>query len=374
MARRGENIYKRKDKRYEGRYIKGHKPDGKPRYGYVYGSKYGEVQAELIALKLKYRGQKKNGAERFCGLFSDYLIAWLLSVAETVKASTLAGYRRMIGKYICPALGDKPLGKLNQADISGFADDLKNRNLSDGTRRNILCLLLAVLKQAAKDGDIDADIIKDIILPTAENKKASALTKTEQKNLENTVAWDARGIAILLALYTGMRLGEICALRWVDIDLIEGLIHVRQTVQRLALGGGKTALHIGTPKTPTSRRDIPIPDKLLDYLRVLQSGASGEYVVTETGKPADPRTIQYRFYALLCKAGIRKINFHMLRHTFAVRCLELKMDVVTLSQLLGHASAKMTLDVYGDSLLEHKKQEIQALNQLCSFGMERRTA
>jgi integrase len=366
MARKGENIYKRKDGRWEGRYIQGKKPDGKPRYGYVYGVKYGEVREKLLPLKLRYVGLTQN-RESFRGLFREYAFAWLLSASEPVKESTLAGYRRMLDSHILPAFGDKHVNRLKREDLDTFAETLKRKNLSGGTRHNILRLLLHILRHAAEGGCLDGAILSGFEIPSAGKKKVPVLNKREQEKLESTAFGDDKNASVILALYTGMRIGEICALKWKDVDLAEGVIYVRRTVQRLRIAdekGPKTILCFGSPKTLSSERIIPLPDKLLAYLKEMKARSVSEYVITCMGSFAEPRVIQYRFHVLLMKAEIRSVNFHALRHTFAVRCMELHMDVTTLSQLLGHTSPKMTLDVYTDSLMEHKKQEVMVLDTL----------
>jgi integrase len=366
MAKRGENIYKRKDGRWEGRYIKGRKKNGKPRYGYVYGGKYGDVKELLLPLKLKHKGLPQDG-ERFCGLFREYSSAWLLSAAEPVKESTLAGYRRILDNHILPAFGDKPLNRLKKEDLDAFTETLKEKNLSNGTRHNILRLLLHILRKAADGGSLSGEILKGFEVPPVAKNKVPVLNQREQEKLERAAARDDKYAGVILALYTGMRVGEICALKWSDVDLEEGVLHVRRTVQRLENRDGKgvkTRLCFGPPKTLSSERVIPLSNKLLAYLKELKARSRGEYVISCKNSFAEPRVIQYRFHALLRKAGIRRVNFHALRHTFAVRCMELHMDVTTLSQLLGHTSVKLTLDVYTDSLMEHKKAEVRLLDSL----------
>jgi integrase len=366
MAKRGENVYKRKDGRWEGRYIKGKKPDGKPRYGYVYGAKYGEAREKLLPLKLKYAGSTECGA-RFCGSLRDYASVWLLSASEGVKESTRAGYRRILKNHILPALGDRPLNRLAKETLETFAEELKDRGLSGGTRHNVLRLLLHILREAAECGSLDRAVLKGFEVPPAGKSRVPVLSKAEQERLERAAIGSGRDAGVILALYTGLRVGELSALKWEDIDLEEGVLRVRGTVQRLeneGVCGAKTSLCFGPPKTLSSEREIPLSGRLHAYLKELKARAKSEYVVSCKGSLAEPRVLQYRFHALLKRAGGRRINFHALRHTFAVRCMELHMDVTTLSQLLGHTSVKLTLDVYTDSLMEHKKAEVRLLDSL----------
>jgi len=359
--KRGENIYHRSDGRWEGRYIKGRKKDGKPRYGYVYARSYREVRDILLPLKLRYKEGANNSSSEFHGLFGVYWRGWLMSKEESVKPSTLAVYRRMAENHILPSLGKVSINKITQSNLIAFKDELKGKGLKDSMIHSILRLLLSILKKY-----INPEVLQGFELPIINTPKIPILTKTEQAAIETVALKDRHGDSALLALYTGMRLGEISALRWQDVDLIEGLIHVKQTVQRLEtkLGKNKTILHFSSPKTVMSERIIPIPNKLLTYLKKLKLNSNSDYVVNCKTRLAEPRVVQYRLEALLKKAGVRRIHFHALRHTFAVRCLEIKMDIVTLSHLLGHTSAKMTLDVYGGSLIEHKKKEVQALNRI----------
>jgi integrase len=361
MPRKGENIYQRKDGRWEGRYVRGRKENGKPRYGYVYGQKHGEVKGKLLPFKLKHSENGRRPSPPH-GLLCDRLAAWLASVSESVRPSTLASYRRVARNHILPALGDKPVEHLDRKAVEAFAESLKAKNLGGGTRRNILRLLLCVLRQSP-----DAEEYRGFGLPRSDKKKVPVLSRTEQDRLERAALRDDKDAAVTLALYTGLRLGEICALRWEDVDLEEGVLHIRRTLQRLENGDGTpgTSPRLGPPKTLSSQRDVPVPDKLLAYLKEWNARSESEYVISCKGHFAEPRVIQYRFHALLERAGLTRINFHALRHTFAVRCMELHMDVTTLSQLLGHASVKLTLDVYTDSLMEHKKREVRALDGLC---------
>jgi integrase len=327
------------------------------------------VKEKLLPLKLKHTGKAECG-ERFCGLFREYVSAWLASAVELVKESTLAGYRRILDNHILPAFGDKTLNRLKKEDLDAFADMLKEKKLSAGTRHNILRLLLHILRKSADGGSLDGEVLKGFEVPPVGKGKVPVLSKGEQEKLERAAAGNDRDAAVILALYTGMRVGEICALKWSDVDLEEGVIHVRRTVQRLENRGGrgtKTRLCFGPPKTLSSERVIPLSAKLLACLKKLKARSRNEYVIACKGSFAEPRVIQYRFHALLRKAGIRRVNFHALRHTFAVRCMELHMDVTTLSQLLGHTSVKLTLDVYTDSLMEHKKAEVRLLDSLGSL-------
>jgi len=366
MAKQGENIYKRKDGRYEGRYIKGYQPNHKPRYGYVYGKTYDDVLEKLEPFKLKY--QRPQNAIGFSGMFSDYAIAWLEITAreKEIKPSTYGSYYRDIHNHIIPALGNKLPHMLTEADIEDFMDNLRKKGLSEGTITKIIRCTSAILSKAHEDGIILENICKKVRMPRRKKKKITVLTRVAQSALEQICEQEKDGLLPLLALYTGMRVGEVSALKWTDVDLAEGLLYVRRTVQRLNHYDDyerKTRLSFSSPKTESSERIIALSQKIISYLGEHQKKASGEYVISCKGRFAEPRVCQYRFERLLEKARIRRINFHSLRHTFATRCLEEGMDVKTLSELMGHSGVEMTLK-YGESLTEHKKKAVMLLDNV----------
>jgi integrase len=214
------------------------------------------------------------------------------------------------------------------------------------------------------------NICAKITLPQAEHRKLSALSLEEQKTAESAALSGQNGAAVILALYTGMRIGELCALRWSDIDLLNGTVYVCRTFQRMSVydgGDSKTELHFGSPKTSTSQRIIPLPERVIQYLEARKSAGQNSFVISGKDSPDEPRTVQYRFQMLLKRADVRRVSFHTLRHTFATRCIELGMDITTLSQILGHASVKMTLDIYTDSVIAHKKAAMRELDRLAGF-------
>lgn len=224
------------------------------------------------------------------------------------------------------------------------------------------------MKKAKEYGYIAANPCEGIRLPQTEKKEARLLTVPEQKRLEQAAKEDKNGFAILLAIYTGLRVGEICGLAWEDVDLENGVLQVGRTIRRIqcweAGAGTRTILVAGSTKSSSSARTVPLPSCILELFRQHRETATGEYVFEYHGHPLEPRILQYRFQALLKKAGLPSINFHALRHTFATRCIELHFDIRTLSEILGHASAKMTLDRYGHSQMAHKRLAMGTLDGL----------
>lgn len=192
------------------------------------------------------------------------------------------------------------------------------------------------------------------------------MSRSEQKSLLNA-ANESKDLPALLSLYTGMRLGEICALKWTDIDWEKGTISVRRTAQRIARtdasdNSGKTMLMIGTPKSVRSQRILPAPEFILCLLKAKQRQSdSSEYVFSSNKHAAEPRTIQRRFTRLVDRLGFSGVHFHTLRHSFATRLLELGVDIKTISALLGHGSTRTTLDFYAHSLVEQQRSAVALL-------------
>lgn len=349
--------------------MKGRRSDGKPVYGYVYARKYSECREKLARAKSQHMHTWK--IVRMCGdgMVSDFMRYWLYSIVQPhVKASTFSNYATILDKWIKPFLGNKKLGKVGKEDVQRFISVLLEHSLSAGTVRNIYSVLYAAMKKAQEYDYIYVNPCEGIDLPKPKTKEARVLSLQEQKQLEQTAREDENGFAILLAIYTGLRVGEIGALKWNEVDLENGVIYVSQTIQRIQCyshgAETKTELVIGSVKSCCSARVIPLPTCIIEQFKAHKEISSDEYVFTCHGHPLEPRVLQYRFKVLLEKAGLDDMNFHALRHTFATRCMELCFDIRTLSEILGHASAKMTLDRYGHSQMEHKRVAMNTLNQL----------
>ncbi|MCC8023544.1 MAG: site-specific integrase [Clostridiales bacterium] len=369
MAKRGENIYLRKDGRWEGRYIKGRRPDRSPVYGSVYAHKYSECREKLLRAKACCLEPRRH--TKACGSLAEFVNDWLHSVARPgVKASTYGNYCSIAENWLIPCLGQYQLDRLGRAEVQGFVNSLSEQGLSAGTVRNIFHVLFAAMKHAVAYGYLIESPCTGTVLPGMERREARLLSVREQKKLEQAARADKNGLPVLLAMYTGLRVGELCALRWSDVDLEHAVLRISQTRQRIKDpspgAGAKTVLVTGSAKSRRSVRTIPLPACMAALLRAHRKTAPlcCESVFSYRGRPLEPRLLQYRFKALLKRAGLRDINFHALRHTFATRCMELCFDVKTLSELLGHASAKMTLDRYGHSQLEHKRRAMRNLDGL----------
>ena len=285
-----------------------------------------------------------------------------------LKASTIGRYEYMIQHYIVPELGTLLLRDLTAEKLSAFFSRLQDRGLSCKSTRDVGVLLKTIFKVAKKSCHCDCPG-REAELPAYRSKKIEVFCDHEiallaQKILE---APDITGLCILLVLNTGLRLGEICALRKSDIDFRSGFLRIERSVARVRDASG-THLVVQSPKSSSSVRLVAIPNDMLELLKTAtRSIREDNYLLANTDMPMEPRTLQYRYRKLLERCGIRYRNFHALRHTYATRCMENGVDIKSLSELLGHADVRTTLQTYIHSSLAHKRQAVQSI---CFLPME----
>ena len=365
MAKHGENIYKRKDGRYEGRYVTGKTPEGRTRFGYIYGRQYAEVRNRLLQKKAELLGQQ--GSECFTRRWTldQWLTYWMENdLLGSVKPSSYQTYCNQANRHLRPALGGYFLSEMTPGIIHAFVEGLRASGLASGTVRGIYRLLSAAMRYALEEGVLRKNPCRKIRVHPEERAEQRVFSRTEQEKLRG-MASETDDLPALLSLYTGMRLGEVCALKGSDIDWEKGTITVRRTVQRVSQmkspDGRKTMLMIGTPKTARSHRVIPVPAFLLERLHTRAEEKGTGYLFGSAVCAAEPRTVQRRFHRFMQKLGITGVHFHTLRHSFATRLLELGVDIKTVSALLEHGSAKTTLDFYAHSLLEHQRTAMEML-------------
>ena len=245
----------------------------------------------------------------------------------------------------------------------------KSGGLSASYVRSIMLIINAALKFAA-DEEMCQPLKSPVYKPVSQNNEITVLQIDEQKRLETHLISEIAPtqLGILISLHTGLRIGEICALAWEDIDIENQIIHVRHTVARIKSTdfseGNSSKLIIDAPKTKASNRDIPIPSVLLPILKSNCTAVSSKYVVSDTKDFVSPRTYEYRYHRLLEKCGIESVNYHVLRHTFATRCIEAGVDVKSLSEILGHSNVSITLNTYVHSSMEMKRTQLEKLNFL----------
>ncbi|MBR5248581.1 MAG: site-specific integrase [Lachnospiraceae bacterium] len=370
MPKRGENIYKRKDARWEARYIKGYDTLGTAQYGYIYAKTYSEVKDKLAEIKVKLYDQSK----RVPNTFGEYCDEWLTLSRNRVKESTYVKYYGIVNTRLKPGLGSLLPEELNTIIIEKFSNNLLIQvNLSPKTVRDILTVLHAVIDYGRKQRG-SGFIEMDIIYPQSRKSKMRVLSNEEQYRLVQYLMTDMdyTKFGILLALFTGMRIGEICALRWEDIYIEDKFLHVCKTMQRLQKVDEdnaycKTKIVIGDAKSDTSIRDIPLNEHLAEICKIMSPDASKAYVLTgKVDVYLDPRTLQYRFSRVAYECGLEGAHFHTLRHTFATRCIESGFEIKSLSEVLGHASTKVTLDRYVHSSMDLKRIN---MDKLPAYGL-----
>lgn len=367
VARHGENIYKRKDGRYEGRYVIGKTPGGKTRFRYVYGRQYAEVKKALLLKKAEWASNPVSVSNSCHATVEDWLFRWMESeLLGSVKASSYQTYVNIAKKHLLPVLGKMELVSITPGVIYDFTSALENSSLAYNTIKSIYRLLAAAMRSAYEEGLIQKNPCRKIKIQRVEQREQRVLTQAEQELVRKS-AFTVNDLPTLLSLYTGLRLGEVCALKWSDIDWERKTITVKRTVQRVTQNknGRKTLLMLGTPKSLRSHRVIPVPDFVLKQFRaMLNVRADSGFIFGSPVAAAEPRTIQRRFKRFMDQLSIADVHFHTLRHSFATRLLELGVDVKTVSVLLGHGSAKTTLDYYAHSLID---QQRTAMNLLAAY-------
>ena len=369
MPKKGENIYLRKDGRWEGRFPKG-RADGKERFGYVFGHSYREAKEKLTAARVLWqsRSREEEGRTETLKAVSEM---WLSEAGRFLKESTAAKYREYLDYYILPTLGATPVEAISDEDAEALIHHLqyqggrKSAGLSAQTVSEVLRILRTVREYAARIGCA----VKFSLEKTAakrSRKPPRVLGDTEWERLRSYLEAKATPVhaGILLAMFTGVRVGELCALRWDDVSLPERRLRVHQTLQRIRNDPGKagTKIIITPPKSDSANRIIPLPEELCDYLAPLRR--EGAYLLTgKAGKPVEPKTMRRRLKSILEKCGIAQSTFHTLRHTFATRCAEAGVDPKCLSAILGHADVSVTFNRYVHPTMETKRRNMEKFLQ-----------
>lgn len=353
MPRRGENIYKRNDGRWEARYVKEVLSDGSKKYGSVYANTYNEVKAKQQYCMIH---PQKSFHNSFNVIISVLAIEWLDSIKNNVKINTYKKYESLCNKYIIADIGNILVRLLSSNNIRSFTNKLISYNLSYQTINDILIVLNLILKFGESEYQITPVKINYLKI---EKHEMRVLSKSEQKILTDYLISDndIYKFGVLLTLYTGIRIGELCALTWNDVN--DDYILINKTMYRTKGENNKTEIKVGSPKTISSNRRIPLPQSLLPYIRKYKN--NGYVLSTKKQQFCEPRLMQLKFAKMIDKCGIEKANFHALRHTFATRCIEAGVDVKTLSEMLGHSDVKTTLNKYVHSSFELKQQSMRQL-------------
>lgn len=344
-------VYHRKDGRWEGRILRGKREDGKRKYQYIFMKTKEELIDKIRAIigKEQYPECQKS--------FEQLFHEWCDNARHRIKESTYSNYLMKANKHILPYFGETRIDQLKSDDIHNFIQVKLRDGLSSRYITDIVVLMKTIFKYAVQTYQIH-NPMNHVSLPKRKATEINILDPSEQKVLQEYVCShrNPTTLGIALSMSTGIRIGELCALQWEDIDLEKRILTVRKTMQRIQSheGTSKTKLIITDPKSESSNRKIPIPECMMSFLIHFQENKKA-YVLTGSTKAIEPRTMQYRFKAILKNVNLPSVHFHALRHCFATSCISLGFDVKALSELLGHSSVEITLNRYVHSSFEQKR-------------------
>lgn len=297
-------------------------------------------------------------------LFGAVMEEWLETVRAYVKPTTFAAYDTIVRSHLKPVFGKLAPGKLGAAEIEAYRRELAESEYSPATMKNILNVLRGAVRYAQRYGCAVGDeafrgnsvsFSKDIQVLSAE----------DQEKIVGSLGENPKGkpLGVLICMYTGLRVGEVCGLRWGDVAKDGRSLTVKRTVSRVRCEG-RTELYVGEPKSSSSRRRIPLPANLAQILSGPRRRPDDYYIVTNSpDRIPEPRNMQRYFHEVQENAGVETVKFHALRHTFATRCVELGFDVKSLSMILGHANVSVTLNTYVHPSFERLKSMMDLLDQ-----------
>lgn len=377
MPKRGENIYKRKDGRWEGRYIKGRTAAGKAVYGSVYARSYRDVRSKLWHAIQEHGAPKTDGPHQASQLdFSRLAEEWFASVKPFLKESSYMKYWNLWNSYIRPKLGNLHLSEISQHMLESYYVELrvsgghKGAGLSAKTAADTMSLLRSMFRYcSAKDITVPCSVRA---LPVRQDAKEMRVFSLEEQQILCRHIYSnlcMQNVGILVCLFTGIRIGELCALQWKDVSFSEKTLYIHKTMQRIQIGNAgdgnaRTKIVVTTPKSRCSIRTIPLPEELAQLLQSIEGAKKGYFLSGSDTKWIEPRTMQNHFKRLLKYCTLKDANYHALRHTFATRCIEKGFDLKSLSEILGHSSVNITLDRYVHPSMQLKQENMQRLSEL----------
>lgn len=296
---------------------------------------------------------------------SEVIEFWKTNKKQYVKKSSFSAYTLLVENHLLPTFGNKY--NIEETEVQAFVFQKLEDGLSQKTIKDILIVLKMILKFGAKHKWLVYTPF-DIQFPTEREKhNIEVLTKTDQRKIMNYIQehFTFRNLGVYICLSSGMRIGEVCALTWEDIDTDNGVISVNRTIQRIYViedGNRKTELILDTPKTKNSIREIPISKDLLRILKPFKKIVNPSFfVLTNDAKPTEPRTYRSYYKNLMRELKMPELKFHGLRHSFATRCIESNCDYKTVSVLLGHSNISTTLNLYVHPNMEQKKKAIEQM-------------
>lgn len=356
-------VYIRKDGRYEARYPYGYKEDGSINYKSVYGKTIDEVN-----LKRDIEIETKKNSNDLLILDKSYLgyyiNAWLKSAKIRCKKSTYSNYQYMVNARIVSKFAKVKKKNITSEMVDSYTTDLLNQGLLPKTVKDIVVVIKQILNLAG--------IKLDVSLPKIPKKEIQIFKIEEQVILERFLLdnINTTTLGIYFCLYTGLRIGELCALKWENIDIKNKKVKINKTITRIKNpsmnSDVKTVVVMDEPKSSSSIREIPIPDFIIPILRKISKDViPTDFFVTGNGSFVETRTYFNRYKKILGKINLSNYNFHALRHTFATRCVEKGFDPKTLSEILGHSSVKITLERYVHPNYENKVKMMNQLRPMC---------
>lgn len=365
--RKGKNVYKRKDGRWEARVLIGHTAGGHPKYKYLYAHSYRGVLQKREDFEKNAVCQPSRTLCKDTLCFRDIAALWLDDRREEWKPSSYVRYQNCLEKDILPLWGELPLQDLGQDDYDRLMAQSRGR-LKGSSLDIINTVLKGIVQYSLTDRHLEKipfDHSHSSVKGTGGHMDILCAEEIEIMTQYIDLHFTPVTLGILLALCQGIRLGELCALQWEDVDVQKGVLHIRKTLQRIQdpspdPGGPKTILYLGMPKNGRER-SIPLHPAVSGILRDDPRGCPGKYYVIRDHRPMEPRSFSRHFKAILKQAGIRDINFHTLRHTFASCCVEAGMDIKALSEILGHSSIKITMDRYVHLSMRYKQSQLENL-------------
>lgn len=381
MPRRGENIYKRKDGRWEGRYIK-ERIDGHTKYSYVYARTYKELKSKLQARRNDCLESLSDGGLLGMTRNNEFEVSdlnaiaaqWIEFNSPQLKKSTINKYKNILKSYILPRFRSVSIESITREDVIIFSNELlvaggkDGRSLSPKTVVGVISVLQNVFEFSSQNKKLTTADISKISIKQFQ-KPFRVFSDSEQKSLCEFLYNEltCKNIGILLCLYTGIRIGELCALTWSDIHEDERVICINKTLQRIQNDNyltPKTQIVISQPKSECSIRKIPIPDQLFNILLSKKASEQSFILTGNETRYIEPRNMQYYFKTVLRRCNIDDANFHTLRHTFATRCVEMGFDIKCLSEILGHANVNITLNRYVHPSMELKRKNMNMYSDL----------
>ena len=375
MARTGENIYKRKDGRWEARFVYRIDAEGKAKYRSVYGISRQDAKQKrtLLAYEFMLGSEVKTSPVI---TFTELTKNWLNSVKLRVKESTYSRYYCQVYKHILPYFGKYRVSQVSTEFIENYITYLLKARIDGGhglspkTVEDILIIVKSMLGFGKCCSHLELNRIKI----KTEDKRPGILTMADKKTLNEYLLTDTDNVkaGVLLSMYLGVRLGEVCALRWKSFDLESGTVHIEKTMQRIQLSaeeavarGKKTKIIITVPKSKKSIRDLDIPSSLTTILRKIK-GYPDDFFLTGNVCGMEPRSLHNRFKGFLKQCDISNYNYHSLRHTFATDYIAAGYDAKSLSEILGHGNVKITLERYVHASCEQKRNNIENLVKILS--------